>query len=344
MPALDAFNSNAFSMTSLTAAINKAPFKPRLLGSLGLFTAKPVTTTKVMIEEQDGKLALLNTAVRGSLQHDGGVRSSPVRKAFPFVVPHVPYFQTILADDVQNIRQFGSETELQSLAAYVNDQLMAMRADHETTHEFHRVGALKGTVLDGDNSTTIYNFYTQFGTSQQTSNFTGTIADFAAVTSDVTRKIATALGNTTFNGIIALCGNTYFDAVCQHASTKTAYDRWRNGEYLRASKLGPEWYSVAMQGFELHGIMFINYRGTIGDVTFIPDTEAYYTPTGVPDMFQEIIAPGDFEGVVNTRGRLIYALQEPMPFGKGRQLHTQSNVLMMNTRPRAVIKSTYVAS
>lgn len=341
MASLDIFNSDAFTMQSLTTAINKAPYKPKLLGGLGLFSPNPVRTTKVFIEERNNTLRILNTANRGTMKD---VRDVASRKATGFEVPHVPYFQTVLADDIQNIRAFGSESELEAIASHVNDQLVGMRDDHETTHEYHRVGALKGTVLDGDASTTIYNFYTEFGTSQQTSDFVFTITDFGAVTADVIRKIGTALGNDTFDTILAICGNTYFDKVVAHTSNKDAYDRWRDGEWKRMSYLGPQWYAAAANGFMLHNIMFINYRGVIGDVTFIPDTEAYYTPVGIPGMFQEIIAPADFMETVNTRGQLIYAKQERMKFDKGVELHTQSNVLCMNTRPRAVIKSTYSAS
>lgn len=343
MPTVDAFNSDLFSMRSLTAAIAKAPYKPKLLGMLGIFVPKPVTTSLVEVEEKEGKLSLLYTGTRGSMP-TASARTSAPRKARSFKIPHVPQFQSVLSDDIQNIRAFGSETELETLMDHVNDQLIGMRENHETTHEYHRVGALKGAILDADGSTSIYNLYTEFGTSQQTSDFTGTNADVKSTTNDVIRKIATALGNQPFGQIYALCGNTYFDAVCAHSSVKTAYTDWQKGEYLRVAQLGPEWYSVAMNGFMYGGVMFINYRGVIGDVTFIPDTEAYYFPTGVPNMFQAIIGPGDTDDTVNTKGRLIYAFQERMEFGKGIKLHTQSNVLMMNTRPRAVIKSTYSAS
>ena len=50
------------------------------------------------------------------------------------------------------------------------------------------------------------------------------------------------------------------------------------------------------------------------------------------------IAPGDFIETVNTRGIKIYAKQERMKFDKGIELHTQSNVLYMCTRPAALVR------
>lgn len=338
MVSMDAFNTDSFGTTSLTAAINLAPYKPRLLGSLGMFREVPISTTTAFVEKQGNRIALINSANRGTM---GDIRQSIPRNAFPFRVPHFPLFQTILADDVQNLRAFGSESELEVLSRYINDQLEQMRRDHEATHEFQRIGALKGTIIDGDGTTTLYNLFTQFGLTQLTQNWAAADASFAPTATGVIRKIADTLGSDVFTGVVAFCGDGYFDGVVKHTSMQAAYDRWRDGEWRRVSLLGPEWYSVAANGFMYQDILFVNYRGKIGDVTFIPTNEAYYAPMGVPDLFQEIVAPADFNETVNTRGKKLYAKQEQMRFGKGVELHTQSNCLAMCTRPDAVIKSTY---
>ena len=338
MPALDVFTQDAFSLIGLTASIDKAPFKPRLVGSMKIFSDSPQYTKRIFVEEREGKLSILPTAPRGTVN---AVRSQPNRRGRDFTIPHVPYFREILADDVLGVRAFGSESELEAVGKYVNDELMAMKDDHEVTHEFHRVNAIKGILLDADNSTVIYNYFTQFNVVQQTVDWFSSDADFAPTVSAVIRAIANALGNEVYGQIVALCGNDYFDAVIRHSSVKTDYERWMNGEMLRTSHLGPEWYTLATNGLMYHNVLFINYRGTIGDVTFIPDDEAYYLPTGVSGMFIDALAPADFVETVNTKGKRYYAKQELLDFGKGVMLHTQSNVLSLCTRPRAVIKSTW---
>lgn len=342
MANLDVFSADAFTMSSMTDAINLLPYKPKMLGSMGIFTEKRIRTTVCWVESKEGKLALVSTGVRGTIP-PANVNSPPDRKARPFKVPHIPKFMTFIADDIQNIRAFGSETELEIVSEAVNDRIAQMRDELETTQEFHRVNALKGILVDADNSTVLFNFYTEFDTTQQTSNFVASTGDPNLVVTDVIRKIATALGNDTFSLVIALCGNTYFDQVVQHAKTKTAYERWQDGGFLRMSHLGPQWYSIAPQGFMLQNVLFVNYRGTIGDVVFVPDTEAYFFPADVPGMFQEIIAPADTMSTVNTLGRRFYAFKNMIAYEKGVELHTQTNFLGMNTRPRAVIKSTYSA-
>lgn len=337
MAAIDAFSSDAFSMTSLTTAINKLPYAPRLLGMLNLFTPQPIRTTTAFVEERRGKLALLKTAARGTV---GNVRSKDTRYATPLNVPHVPYHQTILAEDIQNLRAFGSETELQALASYVNDQLGAMKQDHEVTWEWHRLGALKGQILDADGATTLYNLFTEFGVTQVEEDWNFENSNFEVLCTTIIRQIADQLGGTPYGQIYAICGNDYFDSVVQHSSVRTAYDRWREGEMLRVSNLGPEWYSVASNGLMFQNIMFINYRGGIGDLDFMTSTEAYYFASGVPGLFVAAQAPANFMETVNTLGKPLYAKQEAMKWNMGVELHTQSNVLYFCTRPSSVIKST----
>jgi hypothetical protein len=337
MPSLDVFRTDAFSMMSLTAAINKLPYKPGLLGRLGIFESNPQRTTKVWVEEQRGKLALLPIAARGTMN---AVRSRNERVATPFVVPHVPYHQTIMAEDIQNLRAFGSETELEAIASYVNDQLAAMKQDHEVTWEYHRIGALTGNILDADGTTSIYNLFTEFGLTQISEDFNWDNSSFKTVCTNIIRHIADELGGTPFGQIYAICGNDYFDGVVSHQEVRIANVMYNQSELLRTSQLNPEWYSMAANGLMYSNIHFINYRGDIGDIHFIAPTEAYFFASNVPGLFQEIIAPAPFMETVNTRGLPLYAKQEMLRFDLGVELYTNSNILMMCTRPTSVIKST----
>lgn len=340
MVMLNVFDSDAFGLMSLSAALQISPYQPQLLGSLGIFQESSITTTIASVERRNGRLHILNTAARGTVKD---VRAADKRKMYPIEVPHVPYFQTVLAADIQGIRAFGSETETQAVAAYINDQLEGMRADHEVTQEYHRAGALKGIVLDAD-GTELLDLFDIFDLTQTEINFIGTDSNLSALCTSVIRTIAQKLGSSSFGQIIALCGDEYFDAFTTHTSVYAAYDRWRNGEYKRMSHLGPEWYAAAANGFEYNNILFLNYRGSIGATDFVPSDEAYFFPTGVKDMFKEILAPADFMETINTRGKRFYAKQRRIEFDKGVELHTQSNTLAICTRPDAVIKSTYAAS
>ena len=66
MATFDIFNSNAFTTTSLLAAIEKVPFKPSYLGSLGIFVDRPLRTEWAWVEERDGTLNVIQTTPRGT--------------------------------------------------------------------------------------------------------------------------------------------------------------------------------------------------------------------------------------------------------------------------------------
>lgn len=329
MTMLDTFNSDAFSSVSLTEAINKAPYSPNRLGELGIFEDRPITTTTAVIEERQGVLAVLGTAARGTMESVGAKKA---RKSYSFTVPHIPHNDAVMAAEVQNIRAFGSETETEVLAAVVNDKLVDMRANHEVTFEWHRCGAIKGVILDADGST-LYNLFTVFGISQDTTDF-----DLLATTNlklkctTVIRNIENALGATPFTGVRMMCGDTFWDELINHADVKAAYDRWMDGQFLRENAL--------RTGFQYGGIYFENYRASVGGSAWIAAGDAYAFPEGARGLFLHHSAPADFIETVNTRGQRIYVKQEPLPFDKGIALHSQSNPLIICTRPKCLQKAT----
>ena len=116
MPILDVFNNDAFSMISLTDAINKVPFVPRQAGGLGIFQERRVATTTVSIEERNGVLVILETKQRGQ---SGSLLGATKRTMRALKVPHVPHNDTIKADEIQNVREFGSMDQLQSVQTVV---------------------------------------------------------------------------------------------------------------------------------------------------------------------------------------------------------------------------------
>lgn len=291
MPSLDVFKADAFNMASLTASINALPYQPKMLGSMGLFTPKPISTTVAFIEKKEGKLAVLPTAPRGD---QGTVGSRAKRKVRTLTVPHIPENRTILADDVQNVRAFGSETEVQTVSALVNDELAAARANHETTFEWHRLGALTGAVLDSDGST-IYNLFTEFGETEVTVDFAlGTATtDVKAKCTAVLRAVESALGADFYSGITAFVGDNWWDAFITHPNVVSAYQGWSAASMMSEQQ---------RSGFSFGGITFKNYRGNIGGTNWLANNLGRAFPIGVTDLFQHVMAPGDMIDTVNTRG------------------------------------------
>ncbi|MCD6706840.1 MAG: major capsid protein [Thiobacillus sp.] len=330
MPSLDIFNDDAFSMVSLTKAINTGDHLPQRLAELGLFSEEGITTTSAMIEQKGETLSLVPAGTRGAPADN---TSGDKAKLIPFPTVHLPQRSTVLADSIQNLRSFGSETEVETVQTVVNKRLEKLRRNIDATIEYHRMGAIKGQVLDADGTSVLLDLYTAFGVSQQTqamalATTTTKVRDLIV---KAKRKAEDALGAQMYRGMRAFCSADFFDAFVSHPAVEAAYDRWMNGEFLRAD---------VRSGFYHGGVFWEEYRGTVGAVPFIASGDAYLVPEGVPDLFVTNYAPADYEETVNTIGLPYYAKQEQMRMGKGREIEAQSNPLCLNTRPRAIIKLT----
>lgn len=330
MPMLDAFNTSTFDMVSLTQAINKLPYAPRRIGELALFEDRPISTTIAVLENIDGTLQLLDDVPWGG---PATIGKRDVRKTRNFTVPHRPHEDIVRAADVVGKRAFGSESELEGVVQVVNDKLVVMRARHDVTHEQGRAGALRGIIYKADGSTVIYNLFTEFGITEDSTDFVlgtaGTNIKGKCLT--VVGLIEDALGGLGYDHIHCFAGKTWFDAFVDHAKVVAAYDRFNDGEFLRVDQ---------RHGFKFANITFEQYRGTISGVAFIPLTIARFFPVGVPGLFIDVMAPADFVETVNTPGQRFYAKQEATEMNRGIKIHTQSNVLSLCTIPQVLSKGT----
>lgn len=328
------FDNPAFSMSALTAAINFLPNNYDRLGTMGLFVDKPQRFRSVIVEEQNGVLTLLPTMPPGS---PGTVGVRGKRKVRSFTIPHIPHDDVILPEEVQGIRAFGSETELQTVAGVMAQHLQTMRNKHAITLEHLRFGALKGQILDADGSL-LYDLYDQFEVEQKTFFFN--IADkkndfdVKKTCLDIARYVEDNLQGERMTGVHAFVGEEFFDKLTGHNIVKAAYDRWQDGQALRTDM---------RSGFNFAGITFEEHRGRAnspGNVTrrFIEAEEGHAFPLGTMDTFATYYAPADFNETANTVAQPLYAKQEPRKFDRGTDLHTQANPLPLCHRPKLLIK------
>lgn len=336
MATLDIFNSDAFSLTELTQAINDGPYQPGRLGELGWFGEQGIRTLTIAIERKNNVLTLVPALPRGAAATPKGVQKANVRDVRAV---HLPQRSAVYADEVQGIRAFGSETELKAVQDLVNEKLMVMRNDIDITLEYQRVGAMKGIVLDADGATELYNFFTLFGLTQVTHSMEldQTTTDVRVMCHEAKRKMEAKLGMKPYRTMRAVCSASFFDAFVANADVKKAWDRWQDGGWLRQDLSAGQNGSA---GFGYGGIYWEEYRGGINGTDFIEADTAYLVPEGVPNLFKTYYAPADYQETVNTKGLPYYAKQEPMDFNKGVELESQSNPLHLCHQPDAIIKLT----
>ncbi|EYR81850.1 major capsid protein [Shinella sp. DD12] len=136
MTMLNIFKDDAFSLTSLTDSINEIEYRSSRIQELGLFEEKAVATTTIAIERIGDKIQLVPPAPRGG---KGDVKEKQKATAKPFAIPHFPREWSVLADEVQNVRAFGSESEVETVMSVVLDKIMDNMADIDVTHEYSGV-------------------------------------------------------------------------------------------------------------------------------------------------------------------------------------------------------------
>lgn len=342
---LDIFNSDAFSLTSLAAAIKKIPYKPQRLGpgGLALFDERPIATTSISIESVNGLLSLIGASARGSA---GDIVGDAKRTMIPFTAQHLVRNAKVMADEVQGVRVFGTEDMNQTVEAKVAEKLATIQAMHEVTWEYHRVGALIGSVLDADGSTVLLDVYSKFGVSQQTADFelTDDGLDVRQACEGVADLIDDELGGSTYDRLHVFCGADFYDDLIAHpfvqAILRAQLAQQGNDRALTDLRGG---FTIGPLTFERAKRWKI--KNANGDtITMIAADVAYAFPIGAASadgpMFIGRFAPQPFFDTVNRLNPPLVVNAVPDPHKQFIELKGISCPLYLNTRPRAVVKLT----
>lgn len=340
MSLADVFNSDLFRMTSLTAAINQDETPPGRLAALGLFEERGVDTTTVVIEKQGSTLSIVPAKPRGA---DPTPMSTNPRTAVTLPVPHFPARDKLMADEVQGVRAFGSESELEPVQMRRDEKLRNMNLSLDNTEEYQRLAAIQGIVLDADGST-LYDLFDEFGVTEPTPIFLDLGAAWATTDGGVIRgklqtvktNIRKALKNSiSLSGVWAPCGEEFFRDITNHPEIRETYMNQAAASDLRGSG--------ATDSFTYGGVTFELYPG-YGDVE-LPEDECRFVPMGVPGLFITRYAPAPWFSAVNTLGLPRYAMATLDPTGqKYIDLEAQMNAIHICTRPEVLFTGARAAS
>lgn len=342
MTMLDIFKDDAFSLVSLTDSINEIEYRSSRIQELGLFEEKSVRTTTIAIERIGDKIQLVPPAPRGG---KGDVKEKQKSTVKPFAIPHFPREWSVIADEVQNVRAFGSESEVETVMSVVLDKIMDNMADIDVTHEYHRLGAVQGLVTYADGTT--LDLFSEFDVSQAAEIDFDLDAPSPAegvlrkACSNVVLSTRNAMGGSPFARVHAFVGDTFFDQLISHKEVRETYKGWSEAAILRDSYVSPD--RGANDIFSFGGIAFERYGAAtaVGDGAKIgiEATKAKFFPVGARGMFTTYYAPAPYMETVNTLGRPFYAKQAMLDLDKGVYGETQMNALDICTRPKALMRA-----
>lgn len=333
---LDIFRNDAFSVVSLTDAINKPIFKPGRIGQMGLFNETGVATTTVVFEEKDGVLILVAPSPRGA---PGQTLAKPKAKSRALVIPHFEINDAVYADEVQGVRAWGTESQLETVQGKIAERMMDHRSSHEVTLEYARVGAAIGLITYADGTT--LDLFDFFGVTQEAEidfdldNANPADGVLRKKCAAILRTMSANLGGLPLTGIRAICGDSFFDDLLAHKEVRATFLNNPAAQQLRQSYVEN---GQSFGSFDFGGIIFENYRGSVNGTSFVNTDKCHLFPMGVPRLFRTYFGPADYVETVNTIGKRLYAKQYQMDNDKGINLDTQMNSLNICTRPKALMK------
>lgn len=306
MAHMDVFNDDAFSLVHMSEKVDRIPTVPTFLGSLGIFEEESSDTNIISIEQQAQTLNLISTSQRGTAPPMGTTDRRQLRN---FNIPRIAKADQVFAHEIQGVRAYGTQSELESVMAKIAMKQRRLMTDMNLTEEYHRLGAIQGILLDADGLTTIYNWFTEFGISQpgeidfDLDNASPASGALMQVIDAARRTAIRALGAMYVPGQVEflwLCGDTFFDQFTQHPEVRETYLQWEAAASLRDSK--------AFSTFRFGSMNWHNYQGTDDNSTVaIPATKAKLVIRGVPGLFRRVNGPHDSMQYANTMGQRYYA-------------------------------------
>lgn len=348
----DIFSDDAFSLIALTAAINNVDHVPDRAGTL-VFSGvgEGLAVTSAVIEQRAEALTLIQTSVRGGpAEKEAAPDKATLRSV---IIPHIKIEDTVEASSIQGVREFGTADQLRSVQSVVNRQLGKMAARMDLTLENHRLGALRGLIKDA-NSATLLNLFTLFGLTNNNTDVGEGATDAAPkafnmdLTMDLSDPDTVRVNIQKINRWVrshakmpipnsatmwVFCGDNFFDKLIEREDVRATY--LNTTEQQR--RLGANYVSTA---FEYAGVVWENYHGTDDGSSVAIDTdEAVGFMTGVPGLYAEWFAPGDFLETANTVGLPRYAKIAPdAEFNRYVKFHTQMNPLPICLRPNTLVR------
>lgn len=307
MATMDVFKADAFTMMELSSTVDNMDFNPQMLGSMNLFAPVPVREKRIFVDQRDDTLSLIGFSERGSAPQQNQRYS---RKSINLEIPRLAIQDTVWAQEVSGLREFGTESELMTVQREVADRLAKMRQKVEYTEEYLRLAAIQGRAFDPADGSVFYNYYTEFNVAEAAAvsfELDVTTTDVGEICRDLVRDIQRAAKGAWIVGqsrVAALVGDDFFDSLVKHPNVVDKWNNWTAAAELR--NIDP--FSM----FEYGGIKFINYRGSDDNSEIaIAVDEAKFFIEGGDGVFVKAMAPADeFMPFVNTPGQSVYAVQE----------------------------------
>jgi len=332
----------------LSAAVPTAPLRSTMLGELGFFDVRPLTTKTVFIPrtiEQD--FDFLDYAW-GDVPQSLGTDS---KGYITLPVPHFPVQDAILPKDLDgnfNWDEIGQGAQPETLVSTRTRKMKKIAQGFANLWEKSRMELIingkayapRGTLAQSYGSTVDY--FTEFGVVQETKVMTlnDETTDPLAQVEPIIAYIQDNLKNGSVAGrFVAICGSTFFSKLVSHPYVKEAgkyVSLAGQSEAILGGRLSAAGMDSRYRAFQFGGVLWLENRAQM------TATEARVFPIDVEGMFVTFVAPSESKfSTVNTTANEIYYFEKLVDDVQEQfQIVAETNVLHACMYPQAIVKVT----
>lgn len=319
----DVINQDAFTLESLTAAINKLAFTPGQLSASGLFSEAGVLGLTALMEELEEIVSRAEVRPRGGPPM---VVNADKRKMRSLLIPHLPGRAAISADEIRQMRQFGSENMEATVEIERAKRLLKMLKQINYAIEYHRVEALKGNYVDVNGDVQSAFTFFNAGSLSTVSLALGTATTKVLTICDSIRNaVEDGLGGISYTELHGWLNKDMWGLFVDHPAVKEA---WLATEAANARTQNID------TPFVFGNIRWHRYRGN--STVSLGSKTGYVIPVGVDDMFITRYAPSTYLDSVGETGLPYYSQAYANQNNTAIEMEAQSNPLNICTLPAAI--------
>lgn len=316
-----------------TQAIERIPFKPGLIGSLGLYRSDVVRTDVVSFDVRANSLHILDDHLRNVAQKNSTEDEGYALHTLP--IPHYPIVKTIGREKLAGVRAFGTESE-QIVAGAVAAELERQAELHDVHEEYLKAQmTLNGVVVTAHYGT--INMATEFGVTRPTQAFTAAtaLADIQAAQSKSKAGLQTG-GRVA--GYVLFASPALFAEIIASDDIKTAYQfSQASGNPLR-NELGSVANGYSMFRFGnvdvvLYDDTFVNKAGVAQ--TVLTDGTGVLVPRTV--LGSAIYGPASTLSGLGGIGSRRFATSHRDPKDRYVEVESEQSTLILNEQFGATV-------
>ena len=319
-----------FDAVELTDIVTHVPDVPSLLSPF--FSSEGMRTTVARIEVEKQGLQLVPDTKRN---YEGPNAAPEDRHKGVYIeAAHLVQTDFVLPQDLQDVRPYGKDG-LTTVDEVVTRKLARMRRNIAATLEWHRVGAVKGLVLDADGSTVLYDIFDLFGVEKNPEEEVpfptasgGATDELSAYFDDLTDRIELGLGGNSYGSINAIVGKDFWTKLTTNPRVFDAYMSWTQ----RQTAFGQH---AKDQPFHFGGINWYRYNKSVAGKVLVEADAAHVFPSG-DGILKHYYAPAMYLDTVNTVGQAYYSRAVPNDMREHLRMTTQSNPLTLCMFPETL--------